>query len=176
MSSTAYDDQYMCALEEIKPVTISSGGGGISSAGTTATIIGGGGGGGAGSYYSGYGAVPPLGSGAVGATGSFTLPSGTLGITGPGAFISSGATGYTSTVSMSTSILSIMAEGDGDAMIKTKKNTINLDEMAMMMETVKERLLILTPNFQMHDKYPALKDLYDQYKVMEAMLKEDDKK
>ena len=77
---------------------------------------------------------------------------------------------------MSTSILSIMAEGDGDAMIKTKKNTINLDEMAEMMNTLKQRLLILTPNFEQHEKYPALKDLYDQYKVMEAMLKEEDNK
>ena len=69
-----------------------------------------------------------------------------------------------------------MAEGDGDAMIKTKKNTINLDEMAEMMNTLKERLLILTPNFEQHEKYPVLKDLYEQYKVVEAMLKEEDNK
>jgi hypothetical protein len=155
MTSTAYDDQY---------VTINSYGGG----GGCGTMIGGGSGG-AGTTYTGYGAVPPLGGGAVGATGSFTLPSGTLGISG-------GGIGYASTTTMSTSVLSIMAEGDGDAIIKTKKNTINLDEMAMMMETVKERLLILTPNFEQHEKYPILKDLYEQYKVVEAMLKEDDKK
>lgn len=150
MSSTAYDDQY---------VAIITGSGG--------------GGGGCGSW----GAVPPLGSGAVGATGSFTLPSGTLGITSPSMYgtLSAGSS-YASTVSMSTSILSIMAEGDGDAMIKTKKNTINLDEMADMMNTLKERLLILTPNFEQHEKYPVLKDLYEQYKVVEAMMKEEDNK
>jgi len=148
MTSTAYDDQF---------VTINTSGGG---GGGVGTIIGGG----AGTTYTGYGAVPPLGSGAVGATGSFTLPSGTLGI------------GSNSPQWTSTSVLSIMAEGDGDAMIKTKKNMINLDEMAEVMETLKQRLLILTPNFELHEKYPALKDLYDQYKVLEAMLKEDDKK
>jgi hypothetical protein len=122
------------------------------------TISVGGGGGGAGkNYYTGHGA-----------TGSYTVPSGTLTM-GTGS-------SYTSSTSMSTSILSIMAEGNGDAMIKTKKNTINLDEMAEMMNTLKERLLILTPNFEQHEKYPALKDLYDQYKVMEAMLKEEDNK
>jgi hypothetical protein len=172
MSSTAYDDQYMCGPEEKKQVTISTCGIGMGSAGSTATIIGGGGGGGAGSYYSGYGAVPPLGSGAVGATGGFTLLSGTLGV----ASLSPQWSSINSGTSMSTSVLSIMAEGDGDAMIKTKKNTINLDEMATMMETLKERLLILTPNFEQHEKYPVLKDLYEQYKVVEAMLKEDDKK
>jgi hypothetical protein len=156
MTSTAYDDQF---------VTINTSGGG---GGGVGTIIGGG----AGTTYTGYGAVPPLGSGAVGATGSFTLPSGTLGIGSNGPQWTSINSGTT----MSTSVLSIMAEGDGDAMIKTKKNMINLDEMAEVMETLKQRLLILTPNFELHEKYPALKDLYDQYKVLEAMLKEDDKK
>lgn len=155
MTSTAYDDQFI-----------------------TINTYGSGGGGGCGSSHNSYGAVPPLGAGAVGATGSFTLPSGTLGITTPpnqwGTLSSSSS--FASNITMSTSILSIMAEGDGDAMIKTKKHTINLDEMAVMMETLKERLLILTPNFEMHEKYPVLKDLYEQYKVVEAMLKEDEKK
>lgn len=133
----------------------------------TITTGSGGGGGSAGkNYYTGHGA-----------TGSYTVPSGTFGITSPSMYgtLSIGSS-YASSVSMSTSVLSIMAEGDGDAMIKTKKNTINLDEMAEMMNTLKERLLILTPNFEQHEKYPALKDLYDQYKVMEAMLKEEDNK
>lgn len=157
MSSTAYDDQY---------VSITSYGGG---GGATGAVIGGSGGG---TTYTGYGAVPPIGSGAVGATGSFTLPSGTLGIGSN----SPQWTGISSGITMSTSVLTIMAEGDGDAMIKTKKNTINLDEMATMMATLKERLLILTPNFEQHEKYPVLKDLYEQYKLVEAMLKEDEKK
>lgn len=150
MSSTAYDDQF---------ITIS-----------TAT---GGGGGGCGNYS----VVLPTGAGAVGATGNFTLPSGTLSINNPSMYgtLSAGSS-YASSVSMSTSILSIMAEGDGDAMIKTKKNMINLDEMAEMMAMLKDRLLILTPNFELHEKYPVLKDLYEQYKVVEAMLKEEDNK
>jgi len=133
----------------------------------TITTGGGGGGGGAGkNYYTGHGA-----------TGSYTVPSGTLGITNPSMYgtLSIGSS-YASSITMGTSILSIMAEGDGDAMIKTKKNTINLDEMAEMMNTLKERLLILTPNFEQHEKYPVLKDLYEQYKVVEAMLKEEDNK
>lgn len=133
----------------------------------TITTGGGGGGGGAGkNYYTGHGA-----------TGSYTVPSGTLGITNPSMYgtLSIGSS-YASSITMGTSILNIMAEGDGDAMIKTKKNTINLDEMAEMMNTLKERLLILTPNFEQHEKYPVLKDLYEQYKVVEAMLKEEDNK
>lgn len=152
-------------------VTITSNGGG------------GGGGGGVGTSCNHYGAVPPLGSGAVGATGTFTLPSGSINIVNSGSGYGSPGSVYSTTgwqspsnVTMNTSILSIMAEGNGDAMIKTKKHEINLDEMAEVVETLKQRLLILTPNFEMHEKYPVLKDLYDQYKVVEAMLKEENKK
>jgi hypothetical protein len=76
--------------------------------------------------------------------------------------------------SMSTTVLSIMAEGNGDAMIKTKKHNINLDEMAEVIETVKERLLILTPAFEKHEKYPALKEAYEHYKLIEALCREEE--
>lgn len=74
-------------------------------------------------------------------------------------------------------ILTIQAENGGDAIIKTNKNTVNLDEVAAMMETLKERLLIITPDFEKHEKYPALKEAYEHYKLIEAMCKEkeDDK-
>lgn len=41
------------------------------------------------------------------------------------------------------------------------------------MKTVGERLLILEADFKKHDKYPALKDAYDQYKVLEKLLNDD---
>jgi uncharacterized spore protein YtfJ len=80
-----------------------------------------------------------------------------------------GWTTVSNTNPVSTAVLSIMAQGDGDAMIKTKKNTINLDEMATLMETLKERLLMLTPNFEKMEQYPALKEAYDHYKLIEAL-------
>ena len=145
MTSTACDDQYVT----ITPATGSS---------------------------NSYGAVPPLGAGAIGATGSFTIPSGTLSIANPHTWGTlSSTSSYASNVTMSTSILSIMAEGDGDAMIKTKKHDINLDEMADTIEILKQRLLVLTPNFKLHEHYPALKEAYEHYKVLEAMLAADDK-
>jgi hypothetical protein len=76
--------------------------------------------------------------------------------------------------SMSTAVLNIMAEGNGDAMIKTKKHTINLDEMAEVIETVKERLLILSPAFEKHEQYPALKEAYEHYKLIEALCREEE--
>ncbi len=47
---------------------------------------------------------------------------------------------------------------------------IDVDELAEVVETIKKRLLILTPNFEMHEKYPMLKELYNEYKAMERLL------
>jgi hypothetical protein len=58
----------------------------------------------------------------------------------------------------------------GNTTIKTARSTIDIDELADMMETLKKRLLILTPNFEQHEKYPMLKQLYDEYKAMERLL------
>lgn len=54
--------------------------------------------------------------------------------------------------------------------IKTANNTIDLDELADLMTTLKKRLLILTPAFEKHEKYPMLKELYNEYRAMEALL------
>lgn len=54
--------------------------------------------------------------------------------------------------------------------IQTPKHRIDLDKLAEVFETVKKRLLILTPNFEMHEKYPMLKQMYDEYKAMEKLL------
>lgn len=58
--------------------------------------------------------------------------------------------------------------------IQTDRNTINIDDVAETLQVVKERLLILTPDFEKMEKYPALKIAYDNYKMVEAMLRDGD--
>jgi hypothetical protein len=48
--------------------------------------------------------------------------------------------------------------------------SIDLDELHDMLVTLKKRLLILTPSFEMHEKYPMLKQMYDEYVAMEKLL------
>ena len=48
--------------------------------------------------------------------------------------------------------------------------TIDLDDLHATIETVKKRLLILAPNFEMHEKYPMLKELYNEYIALEKLL------
>jgi hypothetical protein len=62
----------------------------------------------------------------------------------------------------------------GKTYIKTNKHTIDLDELGDMMETLKRRLLILTPKFEQLEKYPMLKAAYDEFKMLEKLLGEPD--
>ena len=57
----------------------------------------------------------------------------------------------------------------------SKGNSVDLDELAEMMKIMKERLLILIPAFEKHEKYAALKKAYDNYKMIEALIQEDRK-
>lgn len=87
-----------------------------------------------------------------------------------GAFLTSGSmnSGSTWTIGSQPNI-SIINE-DSKSYIKTGKSKIDIDELADMMATLKKRLLILTPSFEMHEKYPMLKEMYDEYKAMERLL------
>lgn len=51
-----------------------------------------------------------------------------------------------------------------------KGNVVDIDELADLIKVLKQRLLVITPNFEMHEKYPMLKELYDEYKAMERLL------
>jgi hypothetical protein len=83
-------------------------------------------------------------------------------------FTSNGAVGSTWIGSSQPNI--VIANEDNKSYIKTGKSKIDIDELAVMMETLKKRLLILTPSFEMHEKYPMLKEMYDEYKAMERLL------
>jgi hypothetical protein len=94
--------------------------------------------------------------------------------TGPGlarATISIGANSWanSSGISVNNSFHADTTEYSKNT-IKTARSTIDIDELADMMETLKKRLLILTPDFEKHEKYPMLKELYNEYKALEALL------
>ena len=58
--------------------------------------------------------------------------------------------------------------------ISTDKGKIDLNELSELITVLKERFLIITPNFEKHEKYAALKKAYDHYKLLEAMLSGDE--
>lgn len=71
-----------------------------------------------------------------------------------------------------------VATVDGDANIDVKaegKLTItdndgNVYDVLEFMKTVSERMLVLQPNFEAHEQYPALKEAYEHYKFLEDLM------
>ena len=87
-----------------------------------------------------------------------------------GAYLTSGSINSGSTWTIGSQPNISIANEDNKSYIKTGKSKIDIDELADMMATLKKRLLILTPSFEMHEKYPMLKEMYDEYKAMEKLL------
>lgn len=107
-------------------------------------------------------------------SGNMTIDLGSISIGtvgNSGAYLTSSSinSGSTWTIGSSQPNISITNE-DSKSYIKTGKSKIDIDELADMMATLKQRLLILTPSFEMHEKYPMLKEMYDEYKAMEKLL------
>ena len=51
---------------------------------------------------------------------------------------------------------------------------INLTKLADMMDRIDEILLIVTAHMEQLEEYPALKSAYDEYKLIEAMVRSED--
>ena len=73
----------------------------------------------------------------------------------------------------SRAILSINADNGGDAIIKTNKHEINLDKMYEVVQLLSERLMIIAEDPAILEKYPTLKDTYEQYKLLSALMLND---
>lgn len=52
---------------------------------------------------------------------------------------------------------------------------VNTKSMKEWMEAVEKRLAILTPNIELNEKYEALREAYEHYKTLEALLYEEKK-
>lgn len=63
----------------------------------------------------------------------------------------------------------------GRVIIKDPDTNAETD-VTEFIKTINERMLILQPNFEAMDEYPALKDAYDQYKMLEKLLMKNNKK
>ena len=127
---------------------------------TFVTMIGSGGGGSSGVYTT----TAPN-------TSTITIPA--QGGGGAGSYYTTG-TGSSPMWTTTTQNANVRITGNNPT-ITTDKNSINLDEVADLIKILKERLLVIIPDFEKHEKYAALKKAYDHYKLIEAMVQEEKK-
>ena len=133
------------------------------------TMVGGGGGGGIAS--SGISTITTNNTGSTYIPLTITIPA--QGGGGVGTYLSSGTSSTPMWVN-TTQNATIKVTGNNPTII-TDKNSINLDELAELTKILKERLLVIIPDFEKHEKYAALKKAYDHYKLIEAMVQEEKK-
>jgi len=105
---------------------------------------------------------PTGGQGLTGITTGISSGAGNIGVPASGQYLTNntftGTPTWANTASMNAKSIS-----SGD-------KSIDFEELHAIMETVKKRLLILIPNFEKHEKYQMLKDAYDEYRAIEALL------
>ncbi len=79
-----------------------------------------------------------------------------------------GPTGYPGAAGMNA------PSGYPTVLTTTDGRKLPVDELMNFMETMKRRMLMLTPAFEKHERYPALKAAYDAYVVMEKLCDDND--
>ena len=60
------------------------------------------------------------------------------------------------------------------AKITVDSGVIDLNVLALMMKQINDILCIVREDQELHERYPALKDIYDQYRVVEAMVRSEE--
>jgi hypothetical protein len=122
--------------------------------------------------------TPPIG--AIGATGSSTIYTisggGGGGNGGAGYLTNSGSMSWGTTGSPSVSImgkeLQITPQDKGDAIIRTNHNEINLDKLYKTVMMIADKMMIIADDPYFTQKYPTLKDAYEQYHTLLELYKQ----
>jgi len=120
----------------------------------------------------------PIGAvGAIGSSTTYTI-SGGGGNGGTGYLTNSGSMSLAPTGSPSVTItgkeLQITPVDKGDAIIRTNHNEINLDKLYKTVMMIADKMMIIADDPYFTEKYPTLKDAYNQYQTLLELYKSDE--
>jgi hypothetical protein len=120
----------------------------------------------------------PIGAvGAIGSSTTYTI-SGGGGNGGTGYLTNSGSMSWGTTGSPTVSImgkeLQITPQDKGDAIIRTNHNEINLDKLYKTVMMIADKMMIIADDPYFTEKYPTLKDAYEQYQTLLELYKSDE--
>lgn len=68
---------------------------------------------------------------------------------------------------------SIKLEGP-DAKLVCDEGEIKLNDLVLLMRNLQDVLCVIRENADLNEKYPALKNLYDQFRMVEKMVKSEE--
>jgi hypothetical protein len=121
----------------------------LGAVGNTGSLLGGGGG------VTWSGVTNTVNTGAAGTAGVYTA----------------GTTAGTPSYYIASSYPHINNISQHDITIQYKNEYI---EVGKTLKMLMDRLCVIEPNFKLMEKYPALKEAYDNYKLLEALLANED--
>lgn len=92
-----------------------------------------------------------------------------IGSGGSGSILTSGSTNWSvqPSTTITTPILSIKPNDNGDAIIETNQGRIYLDDFY---KEVCERMCLIFEDKKLHEKHPTLKDAYEKYLEVKGEL------
>jgi len=121
--------------------------------------------------------TPPIG--AAGSTSYSIGIAGGGGNGGSGYLSNSSSMSWGTTGNPSVSILGrelqITPVDKGDAIIKTNHNEINLDKLYKTVMMIADKMMIIADDPYFTEKYPTLKDAYEQYQTLLELYKQGEK-
>ena len=115
--------------------------------------------------------------GAIGSSTTYTISGGGGGGSG-GMYLSSGTSPSNltwSTIAPTTTLnsqLQITPTDGGDAIIQTNHHEINLDKLYKTVMMLSEKFMIIADDPYFTEKYPTLKDAYEQYQTLLEIYKQ----
>ena len=118
--------------------------------------------------------------GAIGSSTTYTISGGGGGggggNSGAGYLSNTGSMNWSTTVNPIISItgreLQIIPQDKGDAIIKTNHNEINLDKLYKTVMMIADKMMIIADDPYFTEKYPTLKDAYEQYHTLLELYKQ----
>jgi len=122
--------------------------------------------------------TPAIGAvGAIGSSTIYTISGGGGGGNGGSGYLSnSGSMSWGTTGNPSVTItgkeLQITPQDKGDAIIRTNHNEINLDKLYKTVMMIADKMMIIADDPYFTEKYPTLKDAYEQYQTLLELYKQ----
>jgi len=115
--------------------------------------------------------------GAIGSSTIYTISGGGGGGNGGVGYLSNtGSMSWAPTGSPSVTItgkeLQITPQDKGDAIIRTNHNEINLDKLYKTVMMIADKMMIIADDPYFTEKYPTLKDAYEQYTTLLELYKQ----
>ena len=111
--------------------------------------------------------------GAIGSSTTYTISGGGGGANGAAGYLTNmGSIAWATHSTVNTSVLQLTPNGGKDAIIKTNHHEINLDKLYKTVMMLSEKFMIIADDPYFTEKYPTLKDAYEQYQTLLEIYKQ----